>query len=318
MSVPYEKTAAVVYLPAITGGRLRDASLRRWLSRADLRVVTAPQELLQGVLGRLNLAYSGEGLGALRMWGQTGDRPTVWIAAADPIYLEPRLDHICLHSLRRESVPTSNLRSLFDHLQRVLGAKSGFGFARVGSCGYLRSADPVSTASMPSYVVHGDMPNEYMPAGEASGTYRNLVSEVEMALHEHEVNVRREAAGLQPINGLWFWGGGYAPQQHTEPRPPLFADDPLLKGHWLSKTGVVAPWPGSIADCLEESIAGFVAVVPADDDSQLLQQCLSELRAGLRSGRLSRLTLVFRDGVEATVLRKHEWRRWRTRAALLK
>ncbi|MDH3266515.1 MAG: hypothetical protein OEM25_06080, partial [Gammaproteobacteria bacterium] len=155
MSVPYEKTAAVVYLPAITGGRLKNVSLRRWLSRSDLRMAMGAQELLASVLGRLNLPYSDAGLGALRMWGQTGDRPTVWIAAADPVYLEPRLDHICLHSLPLESVPSNDLRLLFDHLQRVLGEHSGYGFARVGSCGYLRAADPVSTAIMPSYVVHG-------------------------------------------------------------------------------------------------------------------------------------------------------------------
>lgn len=317
MSVPYEKTAAIVYLPAVRGGRLRDSSLRRWLLRADLQLLAEPQELLASALGQLNLPYSEEGLGALRMWGQTGDRPTVWIAAADPVYLEPRLDHLCLHSLGRESVPINDLRPLFDHLQTALGEDSGYGFARVGSYGYLRAADPVSTAIMPSYVVHGDMPNEHMPSGEASGTYRNLVSEVEMALHDHEVNLRRQEEGLQPINCLWFWGGGFAPEQKTEPRPPLFADDPLLKGYWLSKTAVAEPWPGNIADCLEQSVAGFVAVVPEDDNPELLGRCLAELRVALQSGRLSRLTLVFRDGIEATLLSKHAWRMWRTSSALL-
>ena len=316
MSVPYERTAAIVYLPAVRG-RLQNSSLRRWLSRADLESQAEPQELLASILGKLNLPYSDQGLGALRMWGQTGDRPTVWIAAADPVYLEPRLDHICLHSLGSDSVPASDLRPLFDHLQSVLGEDAGYGFARVGSCGYLRAADPVSTAIMPSYVVHGDMPNEHMPTGEESGTYRNLVSEVEMALHDHEVNLRRQEQGLQPINGLWFWGGGLAPEQKTEPRPPLFAEDPLLKGYWLSKTAVVEPWPGTIEGCLEQSVAGFVAVVPAQDDPELLEQCLTELRAALHSERLSRLTLVFRDGIEATVLGKHAWRRWRTSSALL-
>ena len=317
MAVPYEKTAAIVVLPAVGGGRLADASLRRWLARADLRREPAPAELLGRVLGRLNLPYPESGLGALRMWGQTGDRPAVWIAAADPVYLEPRLDHLCLHAMDAESAPVSDLRPLIDHLQATLGEDQSFGFARLDTHGYLRADEPIATANVPPYVVHGDMPNEYMPAGEGADRFRQLVSEVEMALHDHEVNLRRQQDGLQPVNCLWLWGGGLAPEQETAPHPPLFADDPLLVGHWLSKTGVVAGWPGDIAACVKASIAGFVAVVPDEDEPDLLERCLSELRALLGAGRLSRLTLMFRDGIEATVLPEHRLRVWRRRSGLL-
>ena len=291
--------------------------LRRWLARAELTQATEPTELLGSILGTLNLPAPATGLGALRMWGQTGDRPTVWVAAADPVYLEPRLDHLCLHSLADGLAPASDLRPLFDHLQQTLVDNANYGFARVGSCGYLRAADPIATADMPSYVVHGHMPNDFMPTGDDAGGYRSLISEVEMSLHDHDVNLRRQRDGLQPVNCLWFWGGGYAPEQHTEPHPPLFANDPLLKGHWLSKTGVVEPWPGNIADCLEASVAGFVAVTPAIDDPELLERCLLELRDALNTGRLSRLTLVFRDGIGAVVERSHAWRVWRRSAVLL-
>jgi hypothetical protein len=250
------------------------------------------------------------------MWGQTGERPAVWIAAADAIYLEPHLDHLRLHALGHGAVPASDLRPLFDHLQQTLADNANYGFARVGSCGYLRAANPIATAAMPSYVINGQLPNEFMPSGDGADGYRRLTSEVEMALHDHEVNLRRQSTGLQPVNGLWFWGGGCAPQQHTEPHPPLFASDPLLKGYWLSKTGVVADWPGNIEACLEASVAGFVAVTPALDDPELLEYCLHALRQALRSGRLSRLTLLFRDGVRAVVERRHEWRLWRRASEL--
>jgi hypothetical protein len=91
----------------------------------------------------------------------------------------------------------------------------------------------------------------------------------------------------------------------------------LLKGYWLSKTGVVARWPGSIAACLEVSVAGFVAVTPAADDPQLLESCLLELSAAIDSGRLSRLTLMFRDGIRAVVERSQAWRVWRRHTELL-
>ena len=304
-------------LPAVGGGRLRHASLRRWLARADLRQLEAPRELLGRVLDALNLPSPESGLGALRMWGQTGDRPTVWIAAADPVYLEPRLDHLCLHAQDSASVPPSELRPLIDHLESTLGESDDFGFARLGPCGYLRASKPIATSDVPPYVVHQDMPNEYMPSGEGADGYRKLVSEVEMSLHDHEVNQRRVAEGQQPINCLWLWGGGYAPEQETTPHPPLFANDPLLIGHWLSKTGIVANWPGDMPSCAAASVAGFVAVVPDEDDADLLERCLSDLQDLLRAGRLSRLTLMFRDGIEASVAAGQRWRFWRRHSELL-
>lgn len=317
MPVPYEKTAAIVVLPAVGGGRLSDAALRRWLTRADLSRRKEPAELLGRILGKLGMPAPDSGLGALRMWGQTGDRPTVWIAAADPVYLEPRLDHLCLHAQDAQSVPASELRVLFDHLQSVLGSGRNIGFARLDTCGYLRADEPFATAAVPPYVAHLDMPNGYMPSGEGAAGYRQLVSEIEMALHDHEVNRFRQQLGRQPVNCLWLWGGGVAPGQRTVPHPPLYSDDPLLTGYWMSNTGVVASWPGDIASCVEASIAGFVAVVPEHDDSEVLEGCLAELRDELHRGRLSRLSLMFRDGIEATVLPEHRLRVWRRHSPFL-
>lgn len=317
MTNSYDKNAAVVVLPAVGGGRLKGPSLQRWLARSDLVQLHEPRELLASILAKLGMPCPEAGLGALRMWGQTGDRPTVWIAAADPVYLEPRLDHLCLHAQDAAAAPVSDMRPLIDHLQATLVDTDNYGFARLGTCGYLRSSVPMATAAVPSYVVHRDMPNEYMPAGEGAGEYRSLVSEVEMALHDHEINLWRQEQGKQPINCLWFWGGGVAPEQETVPHPPLFSNDPLLIGHWLSKTGVVANWPGDIPSCVEASVAGFVAVIPEQDDPKLLERCLNDLRDLLRSGRVSQLTLMFRDGFEASVLAAHRRRFWRRSSALL-
>lgn len=317
MSNALEQATAIAVMPAVSGGRLRDAGLIGWLARSRLRRIAAPRELLSRILEVLGSPYPRSGLGALRMWGQTRERPTVWIAAADPVYLEPRLDHLCLHSLDAEDVPTADLRPLIDHLQATVADSAQLGFAMLGSCCYLRAAEPIASADVPPYVAHLDLPNEYMPAGKDADSYRRLISEVEMALHEHEVNLRRLEQGLQPINCLWLWGGGFAPEQTTTEHPPLFAGNPLLAGYWLSKTSVSAPWPGSIAACAEASDAGFVAVIPGHDDAQLLASCLHELRDLLKSGQVDRLVLMFRDGVEAIVERGHGWRFWRRSSEFL-
>jgi hypothetical protein len=95
----------------------------------------------------------------------------------------------------------------------------------------------------------------------------------------------------------------------------LFADDPLLRGYWLSNTALVEPWPGSIAACLEVAVAGLVAVVP--ENERAIEPLLGELRDALHSGRLSSLILLFADGLRADVQKAHRWRVWRLRNTLL-
>jgi len=317
VTLPYDKSAAVVALPSLAGNRVTDKGLRRWLSRALVKRSENHSQLLESVLGALNMPYPDDGIAALRMWGQTGDRPTVWVAAADPVYLEPRLDHLCLHALDDEQMLTADLRTILDYLQETLAQNERYGIARIGSHGYLRADDPLSTAELPAIVIDEQLPDEFMPSGEESGSYRKLRSEVEMALHDHEVNLRRQSEGLPPINSLWLWGGGLAPEQSTKPCPPLFGNDPLLKGYWLSKTAVVDDWPGSIAACLEASVAGFVAIPGAcEDGHDWIEPCLRELRDAVRSGRISNLVLILADGHEVHVKRSGRWRFWRRSSTL--
>ncbi len=310
MAASYDKNTAIAVLPALR--ELRDRTLQRWLARADLRFDGRPQELLTGVLDALDLPGVQEGLGALRMWGQTGDRPTVWIAAADPVYLEPRLDHLCLHELTRASLQPAELRLLIDHLQETLATNTNFGFARLGSCAYLRCDGPMATPSVPAYLVDQQVPTEFLPEGPAGAAFRNLQSEIEMALHDHEVNQRRVAAGKQPVNSLWLWGGGMAPDRSTQDLPQLFANEPLMHGYWECCNAVADLWPGTMEEVVSSCPGGFVAVTPMQDgDEGSLEECLQALRAALQSNRISGLRLLFRDGYRADVRRSHALRFWR-------
>jgi hypothetical protein len=317
VTLSYDKSAAIVILPSLAGNRVSDPGLRRWLSRGSISRDDEPLELLEKLLKALDFPYPDDGLAAMRMWGQTGDRPTVWIAAADPVYLEPRLDHLCLHALHGESMPAADLHVVFDYLQEKLAGQDRYGFARIGSHGYVRANRPLSTARSPAYVIDRQLPNDYMPSGDETGSYHTLRSEVEMALHDHEVNLQRESDGQLPVNSLWLWGGGFAPDQETRAQPPLFANDPLLKGYWFSKTGVVADWPESIAACLEASVAGFVAMPDAgEDDMDWIEPCLSDLREALHSGRISRVKLILADGHTVVVEKSDRWKFWRRNSDL--
>ncbi|NNF39854.1 MAG: hypothetical protein HKN64_00655 [Woeseiaceae bacterium] len=313
-----DKYAAVAVLPPVAGGRVQDPSLRAWLAQSDLKKEPDDAELLARIASVLALPYPVEGLAALRMWGQTGDRPTVWIAGADPVALEARLNHLYLHALRDNELPSADLRVLFDHLQSTLARNDGTGFVRLGHCGYVRAGQPMATAAVPAYVVHQKLPRDYLPQGESAASLRRLLGEIEMSLHDHDVNQRRLAAGRKPVNSLWFWGGGMAPARQSRAQPPLFADDPLLLGYWDSANAIAERWPGSMADCVDAAKAGFVAVAPASrNEPAFLEECLQALRAALADRRIHTLTILFRDGVRADMRRFDRLRFWRRDAPLL-
>ncbi len=318
MNASYDKNTAVVVLPRVSAGRLQDNALHAWLAQSELTNEAGPKELLARIVQEIGAPYPEAGFAALRIWGQTGDRPTNWIAGADPVYLEPQLDQLCLHMFAEGDLQSAELRALIDHLQHTLADGQDIGFTRLGAYGYLSSRTPIATARMPAVVVDQQNPEPFLPAGDDKATHRKLIGEIEMALHEHEVNVEREASGKKMVNSLWLWGGGVAPEQITQAQPPLFSDDPLLTGYWYAATGVAEPWLGSIAACLKASVGGFVAVVPeSEDNMETLEASLDELRHALRSGRLNHLILLFRDGLRADVRRSHALRIWRRSSPLL-
>jgi hypothetical protein len=313
----YDNSAAVVLLPPVRG-RLGDRKLLRWLSQAQLEQVREPENLLAQVLGVLGREPPIEGLAALRMWGQTGDRPGTWIAAADPVYMEPRLDRLFLHVLGPEDISRSEMRGLFDGLQETLGTDGALGFARLGSFGYVRATQPIVTAAIPPALVDGRNPDQSLPSSDTAADILKLISEIEMTLHGHPVNAERMACGQPPVNSLWIWGGGYAPERSSVRVPPLFADDSTLRGYWESVDGSAEAWPGTIDACLDACANGFVAVMPADSrDSAELQTGLLAVREALRSGRLRHAVLVSADGIRATLRRSDRLRVWRRTSALL-
>jgi hypothetical protein len=306
-----------VYLPRLRG-RLGNGGLLRRLSQAQLERVRMPVEPLALVLGALGRQAPAEGLAALRLWGQTGERPGAWIAAADPVYLEPQLDRLFLHALRAEDLGRSDIRRLFDGLQETLGSVDALGFARLGDCGYIRSQQPMVTASFPATVLDRQNPDDWLPSASAAAATLKLISEVEMTLHEHPVNAERRSRGLPPVNSLWIWGGGQAPQQSNAPLPTLYADDPLLRGYWHSVGATTADWPGTIDACLDAGEGSFVAAMrPEFQGAAALHSGLHALSDALRSGRLRCVVLVSADGIRATLRRSDRLRVWRRTSSLL-
>jgi len=312
---------AIVVLPPGLGGQIRDKSLRRWLSKGQLNQQPGTDELLYSVADLLGHDARKDGLAALHFWGQTGERSASWMAVADPVHLEARLDHLFLHDLRGEMMPMSDLRPIFDFLQTTFGSDS-VGFARLGHQGYLRGEQELATASVSARAIDGLRPDEFMPKQDVDDNadeHHRLLSEIQMALHEHEVNISRVAAGLPEVNSLWLWGGGKAPEVVANPIFPLFGGDSLFKGFWLSRTGIVEDWSGNFDACIKLAVRGFVAITPDPGAGQTdtVDSYLGQLKRLLSTGKIGRLTLLFRDGLRAELKAIDARCFWRRESPLL-
>lgn len=301
-------------------GKVARQDHRKWLSKGRIQTLARLDEMLTSVLQVIGQPVPTEGLAALRFWGQTGERSGAWIAAADPVHLEPRLDHLCLFALRGNEISRTDLRDIFDYLQDTLGDDEHFGFARLGRHGYLRGKEPMATASVSTAVIDGQPPDEFMPSGDYAATHNQLLSELQMALHDHEVNLKRASRGERTVNSLWFWGGGIAPERETCTIPPLFSDDPLFKGYWESRSGIAESWNGQFEQCLNIAPDGFVAIAPDELDTsppEVLADYIENARAILRRGGLRKLTLLFRDGLKVETKKYDDYKFGRRVSPLL-
>ncbi len=70
----------------------------------------------------------------------------------------------------------------------------------------------------------------FLPEGNGAKRWRTILNEVQMLFYNHPVNTKREAAGLAPINGVWFSGGGSLLQQPEAPIGWLASSETLAKG----------------------------------------------------------------------------------------
>jgi hypothetical protein len=314
------KSHAVIVLPPGRHGGVARQDHRNWLSKGRIRSTDVPEEMFAGVLREIGHTVPAEGLAALRFWGQTSERAGVWMAAADPVHLEAHLDHLRLYALRGDEVSRPHLRELIDYLQETLGDDERYAFVRLGQFAYLRGEEAIATAAVSPCAIDGREPDEFMPAGDHATAHDRLLSELQMALHDHEVNQQRAAGGKRPVNSVWFWGGGTAPEKEARRIPPLFAYDPLFRGYWDSCTGVIEPWTGNFDEALNIAPDGFVAIAPDAMDSlqpEVMADCLENLRHIVKRGDLRKLTLLFHDGLKIEIGKTDAFRFWRTVSPLL-
>ncbi len=213
-------------------------------------------------------------------------------------------------------LPDADLQEIYEAVALHVAALDGLRLERIGYGGYLFSEAAFGTPAVSADAIDGRVPDALGTAAGKLDRYRRLDGEIQMLLHAHPVNARRQRQGMPPINGLWLWQGGTVGGQAHHRLPRLYSGDPLFSGYWLSRGCEPRPWQGNLAACVSDADGGFVAVVPHADE-HTVDDWLFELRELLDGGARKSLSLYFRDGLCAKLMRRDRLRRWRTIAPVL-
>jgi hypothetical protein len=116
----------------------------------------------------------------------------------------------------------------------------------------------------------------YLPQGPDGPRLRRLMSEIEMWLFEHPVNLARAARREPPITGLWLWDGG-----------PTFAGLPPLPAWVSGRDALFSAWSDE-RGASEQGAGSGLILAEASPGTPAWR--------GFESGRLGRLLSDLRSG----------------------
>lgn len=126
----------------------------------------------------------------------------------DPVHLHLGRDHLVLTDPARLELAEADALELAEAVAPLF-ADDGLALLAAGPRWYLRETDPSRPLALRTRSLIGALGRNvsaWMPTGKDARRWKRLLNEVQMTWFEHPVNLRREAAGRPPINGLWIDG----------------------------------------------------------------------------------------------------------------
>lgn len=158
-------------------------------------------------------------------------RSAAWLRA-DPAYIRPDINGARLLATGAAlSITQQDVDAFLPALRPLFGDTGFLLDAPHPTRWYLRLP---RESRLPEFTTPTDALGEdvfdHTPDAPEARRWRSLLSEVQVVLHNHPHNAVRAAAGLVPVNSLWFWGGGQVPDSIATDCMTVFSDDPVLRG----------------------------------------------------------------------------------------
>jgi len=264
--------------------------------------------------------HGGASLPLAQACAETGVEQAERLLLSRGVHLRADLQHAVLVPIERsdrdradENLLISDLAKIFDVDCEISTVAEGLFLVRLKNL-----AAPTHYPHLLS--VLGKSVNPFIEQSRENLTWYRLVNEMQMFLHQHEVNRERSERGLPTINSLWFWGGGAAPAADAVSLA-WYCDDALLNRFAasrglqpaaLERLGEAPPSAAAaivdlrLLEILKSGARGELEAVLRDIDRRLLKPLLAAPR-----GRRSALRL--RAGYEFDFLlpAAADWKFWR-------
>ena len=176
---------------------------------------------------------------ALRRLGEDdGLRVTDALLCADPTHLHFAREHLLLADATDLDLSMDEAGTLVDSLN-----------ADFADIGRFEAVSPTHWYLYPKadsdvrFAPLGDVTSRpvanFMPEGPHALAWHRTANEIQVYLHNHPVNAKREARGLRAVNNIWFWGNGTLPIALTAPASVLAMHSPQARG--LARAAGVEP-----------------------------------------------------------------------------
>lgn len=240
-------------------------------------------------------------------------RTGTWLQA-EFVHVAAGLDHLILVPLPAEqsldvAAQIELSASLAAHLQ-----EEGYEWLHARTDHFLHTANTLRIETCAPHAASRLAFADAMPRGADGARLRRLMTELQMQLHEHPVNQRRERAGLLAANAVWLWGAGVQPlalrSEGEIAWGQAYADDPYVRGlHRLCERECAAV-PSNADALLNQAAGNALVLLHCTSLATLDSDWLAPLERALHGGRIEQLELIL-DDIHLSTDRWSRWRLWR-------
>ncbi len=293
---------------ALTHGARRETSdWRQWIcSRANLQI---SGRVPVAAIARLARS-SGAQISSAGQWWLA--QCTHLVTGVGRVYLSAELQTLTRHEWQE-------VQRGFNETFAVAGYRLVDGD---GMQAYLMSTIDLEVDTVDPARVHGGNVLDALPVGRDATVLKRLMTEIQMWLHDHPVNIARGERGVESVNALWIWGGGRLPENGAVSKlPVLRSNDAFLIGLWKLRGGVSAGVPHSL-DAIDLAVDDAMVIslastprpgeTPAQSLLALERAWFAPAVTALRRGQVSCLQVHVSDHLYS-LTRSGLWRVWRAR-----
>ncbi|MSQ58480.1 MAG: hypothetical protein EXR36_02225 [Betaproteobacteria bacterium] len=284
-------------------------ALRRLLSRANrTRLEARDKEAALCALFDESLKANPPCAALTALADGLGPSDNYWLRA-DPIHLQPMRDDLAAMEIAdlapeeaQALIQSINALLADDGLQLIYGAPNRWYFRLL--------AQPRITTTALSQVI-GRGIDVHLPKGDEAPAWQRRLTEIQMLLHTHAINEKRE--WRLAVSALWLWGGGSLPTVAHKSFSALYGVDALATGLARWSGAESFPLPGRFELPLNMDNSLVILAPSTDFFSGLDQSWFAPLLASLRRRSIAQCDIVVWNGATSRyrLSPRDLWRFWR-------